>query len=115
VSTAEMLKVLSIEELTTEQEQKCRLHLSSLLGDGPIKDIFWLLIPEKYLTKTQINILQTHGPFKIAIEIINNKIRFELLVRSEYLYNIGGGDLTYNQFKYINRFYNKLYNYLLKK
>jgi hypothetical protein len=107
-----MLKVLSIEELTIEQTQKARSFLSESARKGPIEDIFWLEMPKEKLAQTQIDLLSAYGPYKVAIELTKNMVRFELLIRSESLYNIGGGNITQEQLNFLLEFYKNIYQYL---
>jgi hypothetical protein len=107
-----MLQVLSIEELTAKQIQRAEEFLTENTKKGPIEGIYWLIIPENYLTVEQKPLLKGFGPFKVAIEILKDRIRFELLVRSESVDNFGGGNLTNDQNKFLLDFYLNLYSWL---
>lgn len=107
-----MLQVFSIEELTTEEIQLARQYINDRTKKGSIDDIYWLLVPDNKLTDIQTKLLSTVGPFKIAIELMKDKIRFELLSRSEALDNLGGGILTDEQRQFVHGFFCSLYNHL---
>jgi hypothetical protein len=106
-----MLQVMSIEELTKEEVEKAKGYLQANTTESPIEDIFWLIIPQTKLSKPQLD-WPDHGPFKIAIEVVKSKIRFEILVRSNSLDNAGGGVLSKEQFNFMLDFYIRLYSYL---
>jgi hypothetical protein len=106
-----MLQVISIEELTKEQIEKAKGYLQANITESPIDDIFWLIIPQNKLSKPQLD-FPDNGPYKIAIEVVKAKIRFEILVRSNSLDNLGGGVLSKEQFQFMLDFYIKLYSYL---
>ncbi|MDR2458381.1 MAG: hypothetical protein LBD41_07935 [Clostridiales Family XIII bacterium] len=110
-----MLKILGINELTFEEIKKTKDYLKVNTITGKIEGIFWLIIPDNILTNEQITLLNTKGPFKIAIEVGKNNIIFEILVRSESLDNSGGGLPTKEQYNFILNFYNKLVNYIEEK
>jgi hypothetical protein len=102
-----MLEVLSLEELTNEQIQKARNHLEIFTQKSPVDDLYWLILPFDMLSKDQLE-LSKDMCFKIAIEITSNKIRIEMLVRTDALDNTGGGSLTKEQYQFMMFFYCRL-------
>jgi hypothetical protein len=109
-----MLTVLSIDELLPEEIEKATEYLTDNAKKSPISDLFWYELPGEILTKEQKEHVNHLGPLKIAIEVGKSSVRFELLVRSESLTNVGGGELTRSQIDYILNYSSKLINYIKK-
>jgi hypothetical protein len=110
-----MLKVLLIDELIKDEVVKGKEYIKLKTIPSPINDLFWLKLPEEILEKEQLSFIKENEPLKIAIEIGHTWIKIELLIRSESLINIGGGDLTNKQFEFIFNFYNNLINYIKRE
>jgi len=71
-----------IDQLTKEERQAVLNHLSDSALAGPINDLFWLPLPADLMAPEQ----RSHpdcGPFYFAIEVEEERVTFELLVRSQ--------------------------------
>jgi hypothetical protein len=102
------MRYLLFDELNNNEINKIKTYLINKTEIGSIENIYWLLLPEEILTKQQTNLLNQFGPFKIAIEIGKTWIKFELLIRSSSIDNIGGCLANSKQFEYIYNFSNTL-------
>ncbi len=70
-----------IDELSKEERDNLESYLKRTLTPGPIEGLFWLPIPPDLLAVEQ----QGHdecGPFYFGVELEDELLRFELLVRS---------------------------------
>lgn len=71
-----------IDQLSPKERQAVRLHLTKTAEAGPLENMFWLKLETEMLTETQ----RSHpdcGPFYLAIELGEDSVSFELLVRSQ--------------------------------
>ena len=71
-----------IDQLSDKERQAVRQHLTKMAKPGPIEDMFWLRLGGDMLTETQ----RSHpacGPFYVAIELGDDRVSFEFLVRSQ--------------------------------
>jgi hypothetical protein len=71
-----------IDELSKEERDNLESYLKRTLTPGPIEGLFWLSIPPDLLAAEQ----QGHdecGPFYFGVELEDELLRFELLVRSQ--------------------------------
>jgi hypothetical protein len=76
------MRQFSIDELTREEQANIDSYLRRTIKPGPIDGLFWLAIPQDLLGAAQ----QGHdscGPFYFAIELQEDAVRFEFLVRSQ--------------------------------
>jgi hypothetical protein len=107
-----MLKILLIDELLDAEIKKAKEYLNSNTRKSPIDGLYWLELPEEILDNKQNNYKNKNEPLKIAIEVGKNWVRIELLLRSESLTNIGGGELNDIQEKFLIIFYNSIIDYI---
>lgn len=57
-------------------------YLKRSIKRGPMIGLYWLQLPDDLLSTTQLE-HKEHGPFHLAVELTNNAVKFELLVRSQ--------------------------------
>lgn len=75
------MRQLLIDELSREERANIESFLKRTLKPGPIAGLFWLPLPTDLYGAAQ----QGHadcGPFHFAIELEEEAIKFELLIRS---------------------------------
>lgn len=70
-----------IDELSTLERDNLESYLKRSLKPGPISGIFWLELPKDLLSDVQHD-HQKCSPFYCAIELEDNRLCFEMLVRS---------------------------------
>ena len=55
--------------------------LKRSLPQGPMIGLYWIVLPADLYSEAQQG-HEEHGPFHMAVEVEHDKVRFELLVRS---------------------------------
>ena len=76
------MRQLVVDELTKEERDNIDSYLKRAVKPGPIEGLFWLPIPDDLLGKEQIG-HEECGPFYFAIDLQEEGLRFEFLVRSQ--------------------------------
>ena len=70
-----------IDELVAEDIKKISDSLKEKGFHSPLKDIFWIEVPENLLTSIQRDHLSSCGPYVFSLELVKNWLKLELLVR----------------------------------
>ena len=76
------MKQYVLDELRPGDHQELKAHLDEQFQQPPIDDLYWLNIPARHLSPTQ----RQHAacqPFYFALELRENALWVELLVRSQ--------------------------------
>lgn len=76
------MRQVVINELHKEEAQKAREFLESTCRAGAVNGVYWLAIPLDLLGAAQTG-HEACGPFAFAVELGDDFVSFELLVRSE--------------------------------
>lgn len=76
------MRQLLIDELQKPEMERLTASLARCTTPGPIEGLFWLPVPQDLLAKTQLE-HQDCGPFHFAIDLGEDSIRFEMLVRAK--------------------------------
>lgn len=76
------MQQLLMNEMSADEVRKSRAFLASNCRAGAIDGLYWLMIPEALLEEAQAG-HDACGPFAFAIEVGDDFVAFELLVRSE--------------------------------
>ena len=71
-----------VDELTREERANIDSYLKRTLKPGPIEGLFWLAVPPDLIGAEQTG-HEECGPFYFAIELTEDSLRFEFLVRSQ--------------------------------
>ncbi|PIE65895.1 MAG: hypothetical protein CSA26_02145 [Desulfobacterales bacterium] len=71
-----------IDELSPMERDNIDSYLKRNLTPGPMIGLYWIVLPAHLYSDLQQN-HKDHGPFQIAIELEQQSIRIELLVRSQ--------------------------------
>ena len=71
-----------IDQLSRQERQAVLDHLQKNAQAGPLNNLFWLSLPEDLLSSDQTDHPQC-GPFHLAVEVGEESVAFELLVRSQ--------------------------------
>jgi hypothetical protein len=70
-----------IDELSPMESDNIDSYLKRNLEKGPMIGLYWLSLPSELLTDSQ----RSHkkcGPYYCGVEMENDKVRFEFLIRS---------------------------------
>ena len=76
------MRYFMIDDLSKEERVVVENFLKRNATPGPIENLFWLQVPDDLLEETQ----REHrdcGPFFFGIELQDESVAFELLVRSQ--------------------------------
>lgn len=76
------MRQIVIDELSPMERDNIDSYLKRLLKQGPMIGLYWLELPTSLHSEKQ----QGHddcGPFYLGVEVEDQRVRFELLVRSE--------------------------------
>ena len=76
------MRQLVIDDLSQEERANIDSYLKRTIKPGGIAGMFWLSVPDDLLGPEQLD-HQECGPFYFGIELAENSVSFELLVRSE--------------------------------
>lgn len=71
-----------IDQLSREERANIESYLKRTLKPGPMSGLFWLEVPQDLLSREQKG-HEDCGPFFFAVELEEEKVSFELLVRSQ--------------------------------
>ncbi|MFV0420697.1 hypothetical protein [Oleidesulfovibrio sp.] len=76
------MKLYVIEDLTEEDIKAVTTRLKAMeLGAG-LDGLYWLPVPEQHLNEVQQGHQKKCGPFAMALEVLEDSMRMELLVRA---------------------------------
>ncbi len=76
------MRQIVIDELSPLERDNIDSYLKRSLKQGPMIGLYWLVLPDELLSEEQ----QGHdecSPFYLGVEVEQQRVRFELLVRSE--------------------------------
>ena len=76
------MRQLLIDDLSQEERDNIESYLKRTLKPSLVEGMFWLPVPDDLLGETQHG-HEECGPFYFGIELGENRISFELLIRSE--------------------------------
>ncbi|MDR2457755.1 MAG: hypothetical protein LBD41_04670 [Clostridiales Family XIII bacterium] len=102
------MRAIILDELRKEEIERIDNYLKNETTSSNIEGLYWLYLKNSELSENQKKLETQAGPYRISIEIGQNFVRFELLVRAEMITNEGGGEADENQLLYIYRFINKM-------
>jgi hypothetical protein len=76
------MRQFMVDQLTTLERDNIDSYLKRTLKQGPLEGMYWLPLPQDLLAEAQ----QGHescGPFYVAVDIDEETVRFEMLIRSQ--------------------------------
>jgi len=76
------MRQIMVDELTREERDNIDSYLKRTLQPGPLAGLYWMAVPQDLLAEAQQGHEQC-GPFCVAVELEEETIRFELLIRSQ--------------------------------
>ena len=71
-----------IDQLSKEERANIASYLKRKLQPGPMSGIYWIEIPQELLSSEQREHKEC-GPYFFAVELEDESVCFELLVRSQ--------------------------------
>lgn len=75
------MRQIVIDELSHLERDVIDSYLKRTLKPGPMLGLFWLVLPDDLLSEAQLG-HDDCGPFYFGVELEQEKVKFELLVRS---------------------------------
>lgn len=75
------MRQLVVDQLSREERDNLDSYLKRSLSQGSMEGIFWLDLPRDLIAEAQMDHEQC-GPFCFAVELEDEALRLELLVRS---------------------------------
>ncbi len=75
------MRMYTIEQLTEADTEGLRTYLDDMDLRSSIEDVYWLPVPESLLTPIQSEHREKCGPYCMALEVENQAVRLELLIR----------------------------------
>ena len=75
------MRIYTIDQLTENDVRLLTERLKSLNLQAGIEGIYWLPVPESMLAPVQKEHLQSCGPYCLALEVDEQALHLELLVR----------------------------------
>ena len=76
------MRQIMVDELTREERDNIDSYLKRTLKPGPLVGLYWMTVPQDLFAEAQQGHEQC-GPFYVAVELEEDTIRFELLIRSQ--------------------------------
>lgn len=76
------MRQIVIDELSPMERDNIDSFLKRTLTRGPMIGLYWIVLPADLYSEAQQG-HEEHGPFYLGVEVENESVRFELLVRSQ--------------------------------
>jgi hypothetical protein len=71
-----------IDELSPMERDNIDSYLKRNLKSGPMLGLYWFVLNDDMLSDKQLEHSKQCGPYYLGVEVEKDKVRFELLVRS---------------------------------
>ncbi len=96
-----------IDELTIDQTNNITKRLNSMNLQSGVEGVYWLPIPEKFHTDIQQEHASKCGPYVMALEVDEDCICLELLVRAKNILhcncvNYAQSELEQHMMRYVD-------------
>lgn len=94
------------DELIETEIEAVKKYLDQTAVPSGLENLYWLPLPRELWNQNQLDGRKESGwmdgdEFRLAVEVGPDWVKFELLVRSEGLLNIGGGQADEKQSMYV--------------
>ena len=76
------MRQIVIDELSPMERDNIESYLKRSIKQGAMVGLYWLELPPDLLSEAQLG-HEDHGPFYLGVEVDNQSVKFELLVRSQ--------------------------------
>ena len=91
-----------MDELLPSEIEGIEAYLENKARPSGVDGLYWLNLPKELWNQGQLNGLSSDGreaaqEYRLAVELGPDWVRFELLVRSDTLGNLGGGPADESQ------------------
>lgn len=85
------MRSILLDELRADEIEAAHQYLAREARPSDLEGLYWIDLPTTLWNNTQQAGSRSEEGYKIAVEVEPDQIRFELLVRSDSLANLGGG------------------------
>lgn len=107
------MRSILLDELRAQEVAEVKEYLKTKAAPSGVEDLFWLDLPRDLWNENQIDGFESGLPeaaktFRLAVEVGQDWVRFELLVRSDSLHNIGGGQADERQVMFALKWADKM-------
>ncbi len=76
------MRQIVIDELSPMERDNIDSYLKRSIKQGAMVGLYWLELPPDLLSEAQLG-HEDHGPFYLGVEVDDQSVTFELLVRSQ--------------------------------
>lgn len=76
------MRQIVIDELSPMERDNIDSYLKRSIKQGAMVGLYWLELPPDLLSEAQLG-HEDHGPFYLGVEVDDQSVKFELLVRSQ--------------------------------
>ena len=107
------MRSIVFDELLDSEVEAVRGYLNERASVSGVEDLYWIKLDRELWNEGQITALSGHDGeladgCRIAVELGDDWVRFELLVRAEGVLNIGGGPADERQSLFVLRWANEM-------
>ena len=107
------MRSIVFDELLGSEVEAVRGYLNERAVPSGVEDLYWIRLDRELWNEAQIKALNGRDgaladSFRIAVELGDQWVRFELLVRAEGVLNIGGGPADERQTIFVLRWANEM-------
>lgn len=105
------MRSILFDELLDQEVDEVRAYLTRNAKPSGVEDLFWIALDRDIWTEAQKQAWadeEVLEGFRFAVELGPDWIRFELLIRSETLRNLGGGQADEAQTLFVLRWANEM-------
>ena len=107
-----MMRSIVLDELLNSEIKSIHEYLEQRGHPSGLDGIYWLPLPQELWSQAQVeaplDLPMEEKKYKMAAEVGDDWVRFELLVRGESVKNLGGGQADEAQVKFIWDFINEM-------
>ncbi|MDR2945222.1 MAG: hypothetical protein LBV79_00530 [Candidatus Adiutrix sp.] len=108
------MRSIIFDELLASEIEAVRDYLEEKAIPSGVEDLYWIALERELWNETQSMALSEHQEglmgdgYRLAVELGDQWVRFELLVRAEGVLNIGGGPTDEQQSLFVLRWANEM-------
>ena len=107
------MRSILFDELLSSEVEAVRGYLNQWAVPSGIDDLYWIRLDREIWNDAQLKALSDRDGmvgdnYRIAVELGDQWVRFELLIRAEGVLNIGGGPADERQSLFVLRWANEM-------
>ena len=107
------MRSIVFDELLGSEVEAVRGYLNERAVPSGVEDLYWIQLDRELWNESQIKALSGQDGaladnYRLAVELGDQWVRFELLVRAEGILNVGGGPADERQAIFVLRWANEM-------